>query len=197
MIRRRQMGGLAAGALIAGALPAGYSFAADTGTLVSGFGLPMNLDPHQVYDVPMQAMMLNAYDNLYRYENDPPEIVPWLAESHTVSEDGLVWEFKLRSGAKFHDGSAITAEDVVYSFRRVLALALGPAGAFLKILKPENVTAPEPLVVRFKLETAYAPFFAAIPSICIVNQRQIEPNAKGGDWGKTWLASNGAGSGSI
>ncbi len=101
--------------------------AADASTFVSGFGLPLNLDPHQVYDVPMQSMMLNAYDNLYRYEDNPPKIVPWLAESHTVSEDGLIWEFKLRPGLKFHDGSPVTAEDVVYSFRRVLELALAPA----------------------------------------------------------------------
>ena len=77
--------------------------------------LPANLDPHQVYDVPMQGLMLNAYDNLYRYQNDPPQIVPWLAESHTVSADGLIWEFKLRPNVKFHDGSPLTAEDVVYS----------------------------------------------------------------------------------
>jgi peptide/nickel transport system substrate-binding protein len=193
-ITRRQIGGLAAGALAVGALPLSAR-AADTTTLVSGFQLPQNLDPHQVYDVPMQAMMLNTYDNLYRYQNDPPEIVPWLAESHTVSDDGLTWNFKLRSGVKFHDGSVLTAEDVVYSFHRVLALGLGPAGAFLKILKPENVTAPEPLVVRCKLETSYAPFFAAIPSICIVNPRVVKAHEKDGDWGKTWVASNDAGSG--
>lgn len=194
VLGRRQAVGLAAGALVAGAMRSVQ--AADASTFVSGFALPMNLDPHQVYDVPMQSMMLNAYDNLYRYQNDPPQIVPWLAESHTVSDDGLLWEFKLRPGIKFHDGSPMTAEDVVYSFRRVLALALAPAGAFLKILKPDNVTAPDPLTVRFKLETSYAPFFAAIPSISIVNPRQIEPNVKNGDWGKAWLASNGAGSGS-
>jgi peptide/nickel transport system substrate-binding protein len=193
-ITRRQIGGLAAGALAVGTLPLSAR-AADATTLVSGFQLPQNLDPHQVYDVPMQAMMLNTYDNLYRYQNDPPEIVPWLAESHTVSDDGLTWNFKLRSGVKFHDGSLMTADDVVYSFRRVLALGLGPAGAFLKILKPENVTTPEPLLVRFKLETSYAPFFAAIPSICIVNPRVVKAHEKDGDWGKTWVASNGAGSG--
>src|SRR3981189_960030 len=129
--------------------------AADSSPFVSGFGLPLNLDPHQVYDVPMQSMMLNAYDNLYRYQGDPPKILPWRAESHTVSEDGLTWAFKLRPNIKFHDGSPLTADDVVYSFRRVLALALAPSSAFLKILKPDNVTAADPLTVKFKLETSY------------------------------------------
>src|SRR6188472_2188228 len=96
LLGRRQAGGLVAGAMIAGAMPAAR--AADATTLVSGFALPGNLDPHQVFDVPMQAVMLNAYDNLYRYQNDPPEIVPWLAESHTVTPDGLNWDFKLRPG---------------------------------------------------------------------------------------------------
>jgi peptide/nickel transport system substrate-binding protein len=191
-IGRRQFAGLASAALLAGT---GRAHAADASTFVSGFALPVNLDPHQIFDVPMQAMMLNAYDNLYRYENDPPQIVPWLALSHTVSEDGLVWEFRLRPGVKFHDGSAFTADDVVYSFRRVLALGLAPAGAFLPIMKADKVTAPEPLLVRFELDKQYAPFFAAIPSVSIVNQRQIKPNEKNGDWGRAWLASNGAGSG--
>lgn len=192
-INRRQLGGLTLGALVAGGVPAAW--AADPNIFVSGWALPGNLDPHQVYDVPMQALMLNAYDNLYRYQNDPPQIVPWLAASHRVSEDGLTWEFQLRNGLKFHDGSPLGAEEVVYSFRRMLALALAPAGAFLKVLKPENVTAPEPLLVRFKLETSYAPFFAAIPSISIVNPRIVQANEKNGDWAKSWLASNTAGSG--
>jgi peptide/nickel transport system substrate-binding protein len=123
VLRRRQVGGLTMGALAASALPRVVS-AADASTFLNGNALPGNLDPHQVYDVPMQGLMLNAYDNLYRYQNDPPQIVPWLAESHTVTADGLTWEFKLRPNVKFHDGSAMTADDVVYSFRRVLALAL-------------------------------------------------------------------------
>ncbi len=189
---RRSLGGIATAAMLA---PGRTTLAADPSTYVSGWALPFNLDPHQVFDVPMQGVMLNAYDGLYRYQNDPPKIVPWLAESHTVSEDGLVWEFKLRSGVKFHDGSEMTAEDVVYSFRRVLALALALAGAFLPILTQDRITAPSKLVVRFELKVPYAPFFSAIPIVSIVNPRVIQANEKNGDWAKSWLASNGAGSG--
>jgi peptide/nickel transport system substrate-binding protein len=189
-LTRRGFGALAAASLVT--LP---GHAAENSTFVSGWGLPSNLDPHQIFDVPMQTVMFNAYDNLYRYENDPPEIVPWLATSHTQSDDGLTWEFKLRPGVKFHDGSELTADDVVYSFHRVLRLKLAPAGAFLPILKPENVTAPDTHTVRFVLSTPYAPFFAAIPLVSIVNQRVIKPHEKDGDWGKSWVASNDAGSG--
>lgn len=48
-------------------------------------------------------------------------LVPGLAESWSVSDDGLVWTFKLRRNAKFHDGTAVTAENVVESLQRTLA----------------------------------------------------------------------------
>ena len=140
-LRRRQVGGLAVGALAAGALPKA-AFAADPTTFVSGNALPGNLDPHQVYDVPMQGLMLNAYDNLYRYQGDPPKIVPWLAESHTVSPDGL--DLGIQAPAQRQVPRRQPAHRRgcgLFSFRRVLALALAPSSAFLKILKPESITA--------------------------------------------------------
>src|SRR5687767_3832002 len=183
-------------AAVAGLLALGPQVnAAAPGVLVSGDNLPTNLDPHQIFDVPMQLYSLNTYDNLYRYQGNPPKLEPWLAQSHTVSTDGLTWEFKLRPGVKFHDGSEIAADDVVYSFKRVLALGKAPSGAFKPVLKPENVTAPDKSTVRFVLDKPYAPFLAAIPIVAVVNPRVVKANEANNDWGATWLASNGAGSG--
>src|SRR5437870_7307563 len=106
---------LAAAAFAVLSATATQTRAAQPGVLVTGDNLPANVDPHQIFDVPMQLYSLNTYDNLYRYQGNPPKLVPWLAESHIVSADGLTWEFKLRSGAKFHDGSEIVADDVAYS----------------------------------------------------------------------------------
>jgi peptide/nickel transport system substrate-binding protein len=169
--------------------------AGQPGLLVTGDNLPANLDPHQIFDVPMQFYSLNAYDNLYRYEGNPPQLKPWLAQSHTVSPDGLTYEFKLRPGVKFHDGSEVTADDVVYSFQRVLTLGKAPAGAFKPVLKPANVTAPDKSTVRFVLDHAYAPFLAAVPIVMVVNPRQVKAHETNNDWGAAWLASNAAGSG--
>ena len=71
------------------------------------------MDPHAAFDVGRVAVRLNLYDGLYRWLDNPPVLNPWLAESHTVSPDGLTYTFKLRSGAKFHDGAEVTADDVV------------------------------------------------------------------------------------
>jgi peptide/nickel transport system substrate-binding protein len=169
--------------------------AATPGVLVTGDNLPANVDPHQIFDVPMQFYSLNTYDNLYRYEGNPPKLEPWLAESYTVSSDGLTWEFKLRQGAKFHDGSEISAEDVVYSFKRVVALGKAPSGAFKPVLKPDNITAPDKSTVRFVLDKPYAPFLAAIPIVMVINPRVAKQHETNNDWAATWLASNSAGSG--
>jgi peptide/nickel transport system substrate-binding protein len=163
--------------------------------IVWGENLPKALDPHVVYDVPMQFFMLNVYDGLYRYVGNPPELKPWLAEGEKVSSDGLTWTITLKKGVKFHDGSELTANDVVYSFQRLLALRKGPSGAFRPVLKAENITAPDKHTVQFKLNKAYAPFKAALPLVVIVNPRAIKPHEKNGDWGSAWLSSNSAGSG--
>ncbi|WP_439577021.1 ABC transporter substrate-binding protein [Elioraea sp.] len=163
--------------------------------IVWGDQLPGGLDPHVIADVPMQFIQLNVYDELYRYQGNPPDLVPWLATGHTVSADGLTWTFTLRPGTIFHDGTELTAEDVVYSFQRVLALRRGPSAAFLPILDPSGITAPDRQTVRFQLKSPYAPFLAAIPLVAILNSKLVKANERNNDWGTAWLASNAAGSG--
>src|SRR5438067_13492475 len=94
------------------------------------------MDPHAAFDVERVAVRLNRYDGLYRWLDNPPKLEPWLAESHTVSPDGLTYTFKLRRGAKFHDGAEITAEDVRYSAERILALKKGAAALPAALLAP-------------------------------------------------------------
>lgn len=163
--------------------------------IVWGDTLPSGLDPHAVFDVPMQFYMLNTYDTLFRYIGNPPDLEPWLAESFEVSEDGLTWTIGLKDGVVFHDGTPLTAQDVVYSFQRVLGMGQGPAGAFRSYLQAENITAPDDLTVQFVLDESYAPFHAALPLVAIVNSELLQANEANGDWGSAWLSSNSAGSG--
>ena len=60
----------------------------------------------------------NLYEGLTRYKNGSAEIEPALAESWTISTDGLTWVFKLRSGVKFHDGTALDAKAVETNINR-------------------------------------------------------------------------------
>ena len=154
------------------------------------------LDPHTVFDNSRVATRLNFYDGLYRWQNNPPQLAPWLAESYTVSPDGLSYRFKLKAGAKFHDGKPVTAADVVYSIERIIAINKGAASLFTALIKPGSTKAIDGSTVEFNLISASAPFLSTVPEIHIVNSEVIKANEQGGDWGQAWLSTNVAGSGS-
>lgn len=155
------------------------------------------LDPHAVFDVARVATRLNFYDGLYRWVDNPPEIIPWLATSHEVSEDGLTWTFQLRDDVPFHDGSIMTAEDVVYSVERLLALASGAGALFLPVLEPGATVALDDHTVEFTLKEPSSIFGSMVSDITVVNSELVKANEVDGDWGRRFLNENVAGTGSF
>ena len=61
------------------------------------------LDPSVKYDATIRTLQQAVYDGLVKYEGTPPQIKPWLAESWSTSDDGLVWTFNLTKNVKFHN----------------------------------------------------------------------------------------------
>src|SRR5438132_8392067 len=118
------------------------------------------MGPHAAFDVGRVAVRLNLYDGLYRWLDNPPVLHPWLAESHTVSPDGLTYTFKLRRGAKFHDGAEVTAEDVRYSIERILALKKGAASLLSIMVAPGSTKAVDKSTVQFTVTKPTAIFLA-------------------------------------
>ncbi len=91
------------------------------------FGLrtePNSLDPLMAPDIYSQWATGLVYDGLVEI-NDRLEVIPALAASWDVSDDGLVWRFALRRDVRWHDGTVLTAADV----RRTYEAILDPAGA--------------------------------------------------------------------
>src|SRR6266700_7448506 len=88
------------------------------------------LDPHAVFDIGRIATRLNMYDCLVRWVGNPPKLEMWLAEKIDIAPDGVTYTITLKPNAKFHDGSPVTAEDVVYSIERILALKKGAYAMF-------------------------------------------------------------------
>ena len=197
-LTRAGFGGLAAAGLTTlKALPPAQA-AEQSAKFVITWNAFDTMDPHVKQDVSAAAFNLNIYDNLLRYQGNPPAIVPWLAESHTVSDDGTTWTFHLRRGVHFHDGSALTAEAVRFSFERLLTLGKAPAAIFKRMgLTPEKVQVVDPSTVTIQLERSFGPFRETIPTVSIVNPAVITAHAHNGDWGEKWLAQNAAGSGAF
>ncbi len=78
------------------------------------------LDPAIGYDWQNWSMIKSLFDGLMDYKPGTTELVPDLAESYEISEDGTVFTFKLRDGVKFHNGRELTSADIKYSIERVV-----------------------------------------------------------------------------
>lgn len=81
---------------------------------------PQYFDPRKATGIPEFTMLLNLFDGLMRY-NTQGQLEPSIAESYTVSEDKLVWTFKLRKNAKWSNGEPVTAQDFEYSWKTALS----------------------------------------------------------------------------
>ena len=80
-------------------------------------GEPPTLDPHLSGDATSAEYVVEIFSGLMAYDLDL-NLVPDIAESFDISDDGLVYTFKLRNGAQFQDGKPIRAEDFKWSFER-------------------------------------------------------------------------------
>jgi ABC-type transport system substrate-binding protein len=153
------------------------------------------LDPAIGYDWQNWSMIKSLFDGLMDYEPGTTNLRPGLAESHDLSEDGLVYTFKLRPGVKFHNGRELTAGDVKYSLDRVTNPATQSPGAgffgsiagFDKVADGaglSGVRVVDPLTVEITLSRPDATFLhvMAINFAHIVPKEAVEES--GADFGK-------------
>ncbi len=184
-ISRRGLLAMAGAGLAAATLPAPLFAQSGNNILIiaSGQDIP-NFDPHTETGYSASFFLRNVYDPLGRVSGNPPEPMPAQAESWTVSADGKTYSFALNPAAVFHSGNPVTADDVVCSFQRALALAEGNSWMIRDIVTPEGVAAVDPQTVEFNLAVPYAPFLQVLPWIFIDEKAAVEANA-GAESGKT------------
>ncbi|WP_249019625.1 ABC transporter substrate-binding protein [Conexibacter sp. S30A1] len=108
---------------------------------------------------------------------------PWLAESWVSNHDATVWTFKIRGGVKFNDGTPMTVDDIVYTFKQQADPKIGvnAASIFGGVLTPDGVHKVGDHYVRFALESPVA----AWPNLGVSQQNGnvcIVP--RGYDWAK-------------
>jgi oligopeptide transport system substrate-binding protein len=114
---------------------------------------PESLDPHKTSTVYEANILRDLFMGLMIH-NAKAELEPGAAESHTVSADGKVYTFKLRQGAMWSDGKPVTADDFVFSWRRVVDPATAAEYAYMlaPVANAEDITAgkkkPEELGVK-------------------------------------------------
>jgi len=139
-------------------------------------GEPDQLDPHKTTSYFSFQVLENVYDTLVEPDEEL-EMQPALAESWELSDDQLTWTFQLRDGVTFHDGSDFTAEDVVYSFNRIIDEELSNAWRFSAVKK---VVATDPQTVEIRVKQPSPNLLSSIggfKGVAIVQ----EDNAESGD----------------
>jgi peptide/nickel transport system substrate-binding protein len=124
------------------------------GTVKVGINSPTAaIDPITVADDGGAAVLCQAGEYLV-WSDAKLNAVPRLAESWTPNEDASVWTFKIRQGVKFHDGTPMSAEDVVASISRLADPKSGSAAlsAFAGVIGKDSAKVVDPQTVEFSLE---------------------------------------------
>ncbi len=100
------------------------------GTLRAAWQAPWeSLDPHVASSEASFQILNNVLETLTFFDDDM-NVIPWLAESWERSEDGLTWTFHLREGVMFSNGRELTADDVAWSFNRLIDPDVGSGNAW-------------------------------------------------------------------
>ena len=150
---------------------------------------PTSVDPHYHTFAPNETLDIHIYDRLV--ERDPlNNLIPGLALSWKLIDD-TTWEFKLRPGVKFHDGSDFTAADVAYTFARVPTVQNSPGSFSIYTKTVISMDAPDPLTVRMKTNGVYPLLPVDLTNVFII-PKSLGPNPATEDFNS---GKNSAGTG--
>ncbi|MDX2512769.1 MAG: ABC transporter substrate-binding protein [Desulfobacterales bacterium] len=165
----------------------------------------ITLDPAEIFEFSGAEYAANTYDRLINYDVDNvSDIYGGIAESWEISDDGLTFTFKIRQGITFASGNKLTADDVVFSLKRVIILDKSPAFILSQFgFTPENVEQTivkvDDNTVKLVIDKPYAPTFflyclTSTPG-SVVDMKEVMAHEKDGDLGYGWLKTAYAGSG--
>lgn len=131
------------------------------GTLIWGHSETVqNLDMHQTGTASTSRVLQNVHCSIVTVDKNL-NVVPFLAESFEVAEDGLTYTFKLRSDVVFHNGQKMTSADVKYSFDRCKDPATGAVN-FEVFNSVAAIETPDDLTVVITMSAVNAPFLARL-----------------------------------
>src|SRR5499427_6437782 len=161
---------------------------ANAANLAIGLGADVTaIDPHYHNLTPNSNVAAHIFDYLV-LRDERQRMIPGLAESwRTV--DPLTWEFKLRRGVKFHDGSDFTAADVIASIERVPTVPNSPSSftAYTKQIK--EMILVDPYTIRFKTATPYPLMPSDMTQVAIISKSAAKASTDDFNSGKAAIGT--------
>ncbi len=125
-----------------------------------------SLDPYQIAAAGTREVMFNVFEGLVKTDSGG-NFKPAAASDFSVSDDGLTYTFKLRDGVKFHNGKAMTADDVLYSFNTCAATSLDSSLA-AALSNVSEVASPDAGTVTIRLKERDPNFIANVALVYLV-----------------------------
>lgn len=163
----------------------------------------LTLDPADAYDIGSYVPIQNVFDTLVTYPaGNIGTVLPDLATSWSVSPNGLVYTFHLRHNVTFSNGDPFTAQDVVFTFQRIITMnspSSGVAWIDQQDLNTSSIKAIGNYTVQFTLMYQFSPFIQTLASAepnGIVDMKVVQSN--GGvvaNQDNPWMANNTVGTG--
>jgi peptide/nickel transport system substrate-binding protein len=162
------------------------------------------IDPAQAYEFSSGEFVTNVYDQLVQYDAEDTEtLAAGLATDWEVDESAKTITFTLREGVTFHSGNPLRPEDVLFSFKRVVALEKAPAFILTQLgWSADNIEEMVTLgdnTVTIRYEGDFSPNFVlnvlASRPASVVDELTVMEHEEEGDFGNAWLNANSAGTG--
>ena len=133
---------------------------------------PSSMDPHYHNLTPNNMMALYVFDKLVKQDHKQ-NLKPGLAVSWKPVDD-LTWEFKLRKGVKFHDGSPFTAEDVKFTLERAPKVPNSPSSFVRYIKHIKKIEIVDPLTIRFTTDDPFPLMATYMATFAIISKKYGE-----------------------
>lgn len=140
--------------------------------LTTGVQASFNIDPHFIFLGPNMAAARHVFDTLVNRDADS-RWTPGLTESWTLVGEN-VWEFRLRRGVRFHDGTPFTAEDVVFSFQRIPNIPANPGPYTPNLRGITRIEVVDPHTIRLHTATPNPVLPGQMTNVFIVNHRAAQ-----------------------
>ena len=139
--------------------------------VIATSGVVTMFDPQRNNMTINKTVYYSTFSTLFKLDFEKKEFYGDLVESYTIDDAGLVWKFKLREGVKFHDGGALTANDVKFTYER--ARTSSHQATKVDIIK--EITVVDDYNLEFVLLTPNQEFFESItdPGMSILSQAAL------------------------
>ena len=155
-------------------------------------------DPAKFSDNIDSIIIFNTYDALVDELKNGAGLAPHLASGWEYA-DATTLNVTLKDGIKFHSGNILDADDVVYSFNRLMDMGQGFSFLFGTV---ESVTALDSKTIQIKTSEPFAPLVASLMRLAIVDKDDVQANTTvdgnygdNGDYGEAYLLTTSAGTG--